>query len=102
MTVDKQLRRKHALAAPADAEVNVRRAPRIGDRLDRAEVVLPLGVGQKPPVTLKVLIAAVAIVAAAVQVSSAVVALPDFNEGVAKWIARRIQHAPGQMRDLAN
>ena len=59
MSVDEQLRGIDATPVLTDAEVDVRRATGIGDRLDRAEIVLAGGVGQKPAIALEIAVAGV-------------------------------------------
>src|SRR5206468_3347904 len=57
LALDVALRRQQLLAAALDLEVDVRRPPGVGDRLDRAEVVLALGPRQEAAEPLEVLVA---------------------------------------------
>lgn len=95
MSVDEQLRREDSFAVLAHADVNVWRAAGIGDRFNRAEVILALRVGQEAAVALEVFVAAVSITAARMQICAVIVDLPNLDEGVADGFALGVQYAAG-------
>src|SRR5262249_49969040 len=96
------LRGEFALPADLDLEVDVRRAPRVGHRLDRAEVIPAAGPGQEAAEPLEIRVAPLAVGAARVQVGAVVIALPDLARGVADGRAVGTQDAAAQVRDLAH
>src|SRR5262249_13087482 len=106
VTFDMHLRREDTAPVFADCEVNVSGPElvlkRVGNGLDRAEIVLPAGIGQKPPVALEVSVAAAGVRSIRVNVGSLAVDLPDFDERVAYGFAGFAQYASGQVRDFSD
>src|SRR6185437_11774274 len=90
------------LAFSLDGEMNVPRATGIERRFDRAKVILARRAGQKTAEALEVLVERLAVAAARVQVDPVVVDLPDFDQGIAKGFAARVQDSPAEVRDLAD
>src|SRR5205823_2406517 len=58
MSVDEDLRRQQSAAVAADGDVDMWGAAGIGNGLDRAKVILALGIGQKAAIALKIFVVA--------------------------------------------
>src|SRR5262245_10223537 len=84
--------------------MDVWRAAGVWYRLDGAEVVFAGRSGQEATEALKILVALLLLAAgiSCVDVHTLVVALPDFDEGVAHRITLGVEDAARQMRDLAD
>jgi hypothetical protein len=75
---------------------------RIGHWFDRAEIVPALRVGEKTAVALEVAIVTCWLTAGSVDVRTGSIGLPDLDERVADWLARRRQDATGQQCDRSD
>ena len=82
--------------------MDVRCAPRVRNRLDGAEVVLPRHACHKPAKSLEVGISLFLVAGAGVKVSTVVVHLPDFNHCVAHRHTFDIGDPAMQVRDGAH
>src|SRR5579872_3994963 len=88
-----------------DGEVDMRRASRVGDRFDGAEVVLAGRTREKAPEPLEVGIARAAVCAvgaAAVDVRPFAIHLPDLHDRVPDRMPARVENAAAEVRDLAH
>src|ERR1051325_6484702 len=102
MAFDVKLCREQLLAAAFDLVMNVRRAARIGQRLDGAEQIFATRTRNEPAEALKVLILLLRVAGLAVQIRPVVVALPDFHDGIANWITFGIENSSAHVGHLAD
>ena len=73
------------------------RAARIRHGLDGAEEIFAGRTGHKPAEALEVFILLVLVAGPAVQIRAAIVALPDFDDGIANRLTARIEDAPAHV-----
>ena len=92
---------RDAAVARRDPHMDVRRASRIGDRLDGAEVEAAVGPGQRAAVALEVGIALGLGTAGRVVVDGVGIALPDLDLGLRERAAAAVEHAAGQVQPNA-
>jgi MFS transporter, PPP family, 3-phenylpropionic acid transporter len=89
---------QRAAAARRDPHVDVRRAPRIGDRPDGAEVKAAIGLGHGAAVALEVRVALGHRAAGRVVIDGVGVALPDLDLGLRDRVAATVEHAAGEVK----
>src|SRR5947207_9297225 len=99
MALDVALRGQGVFAFELHLEVDMRRAARIGDRLDRAEDVFARGAGDKAAEALKIPVSVLGVARAGVRISPVVVALPDFYGGVLERIPAGVENLAAQVGD---
>lgn len=101
VSLDVALRHQQLFALGFDFEMNVRRAARITDRFDGAEQVFTFTPREKSSETLEIFVAFIRAHALAVEISTFVIALPNFYFRAPHRLTFGIEDSTAEVGDLA-